>query len=36
VMVPWLWIVLVLGAIGVVVGSLRLGLTRKQSKEEVS
>ena len=36
VMVPWLWIVLVLLVMGIVVGSLRPGLVRRPSKEEVS
>ena len=36
VMLPWLWVVLVLLVIGVVVGSLRPGLTRRPSKEEAS
>lgn len=36
VIVPWLWIVLLLLVMGVVVGSLRPGLTSRPSKEEVS
>ncbi len=36
VMIPWLWIVLLLVVMGIVVGSLRLGLTSRPSKEEVS
>jgi hypothetical protein len=36
VMIPWLWIVLVLVVMGVVVGSLRPGLTSRPSKEKVS